>query len=201
MRGVVEGYEPYRSGMFWIITEDGTEYFSHKRFIASKSNGKKYLYNGNHATFDIMSEDERNHDTAINVMLDPVEDPDAELRKQRREEHARNVALSEIRKEKTRMKQLEERVRYYQKLEMKVKYEMYVIQTHEDGDWTFATRNGKLIAFNDAYRAIDYTKEHRGPGKQIRAIKAKVVKTKDGWLVTSLSTKVKGRWLINAEQE
>ena len=180
MRGTITGYKPTLSGMFWINGDDGTVYFSHSYNTVDRSNRKHYLYNGNRATFDVIDEG-KEHLTAINVLLDEVEDPDAEVKRQRRLEEAERRRLNEEKKAKAYVRNLEAQVRHYQKLEYESKYIKYVIQTHgEDRGWENYKPDGMLVVFSDVYKAHEYIRNNKQDGKQMRAKKAKVFKTSKG---------------------
>ena len=182
MRGTITGYKPTLSGMFWINGDDGTVYFSHSYNTVDRSNRKHYLYNGNRATFDVIDEG-KDHLTAINVLLDEVEDPDAEVKRQRRLEEAERRRLNEEKKAKAYVRNLEAQVRHYQKLEYESKYIRYVVQTHGDNGWETCYTNGKPVYSSDVYRAQEYVREHKQPGEQMRVKKAKVVRTSSGYQV------------------
>ena len=180
MRGTVTGLKQSLSGMFWINGDDGNVYFSHVMNTKDRSNKKHYLYNGNRATFDVIDEG-KDHLTAINVLLDEVEDPDAEVKRQRRLEEAERRRLNEEKKAKAYVRNLEEQVRHYQKLEFKSKYIKYVIQIHsEDRGWENYKPEGMLVMFSDVYKARDYIENNKRDGKQMRVKKAKVFKTSNG---------------------
>lgn len=182
MTGTVEGYKPSLSGIFWIRSEDGEVYFSHRYHTKERSNCKRYLYNGNHATFSVVDEG-GDHLKAVDVWFDEIDDPDAELKRERRIEDRRRQQENELRKEEARVRRLEEQVKYYQKIEFESKWLKYVIQYHDGVEWKNYYSGGKLVVFSDVYKAQDYVKREKPEGVQMRAKKCKVVKTRTGYQV------------------
>lgn len=185
MTGVIEGLKLSLSGMFFIKGDDGITYFSHRCHAQDKHNQKKYLYNGNRATFDIQ-DDGKEHLTAVNVWFDEVEDPRAEEKRQIRIEDERRRAENERKREENYVKRLEEQVRYYRNKEFESKYIRYIVQTHSNGEWIPYKPNGRMILFPDGYTAIDWIRDNKQSGVQLRAKRAKVVKTDKGVIVRPL---------------
>lgn len=185
MRGTVTNLHRSLSGMFFIEGDDVTMYFSHVHNARDKKNTKRYLYNGNKAEFSVIDEG-GNHLTATDVFFDEVADPDAERKREIRIAEAENRRINEEKKKEAYVRNLEEQVRFYQNMDME-RREKYVIQHHTDEGWENFTYCGKLIIFNDPYKAKEFITVHKQDGIQMRARKARVSVIKGKTIVREIS--------------
>ena len=183
MRGYVTNLKRSLSGMFFIQGEDGEKYFSHVNYTRDRKNTKKYLYNGNHASFSVEDKGEE-HRVAVDVFFDEVEDPNAELKRERRIEEARRREENKRRKEQNYVRNLEEKIRHYEKLAFESRYQRYVVETFVNGKWVpYTTSDGKsikVVFFSDVTKAQDFVRNHKTEQTRLRIKKAKVVATKRG---------------------
>ena len=182
MRGVISGLKRSLSGMFFIEGEYGTTYFSHVRNLEDRKQAKKYLYNGNSASFSVV-DDGKAHLTAVHVVLDEIDDPLKEEKRERRIEDARRAEEKRRKKEANYVKSLEEKVRYFEKMDLRAKYERYVVQEYKDGVWKDLYISGQPVLFNNAFDAVEYVRKNKGNGTQMRTKKALVFNTRDGLVI------------------
>lgn len=135
MRGTIKGSKPYARTYFFIHGEDGTDYFTNCHFVQGKKIWR-YCWDGNGVTFEVAPVyAEGKKPTAINVVPDPVIDPNWGLKAARRRkakaEHERNLVKKQ---EKARINAIREadleRLR-----EVKRKYLWYVVEWRDGGEW------------------------------------------------------------------
>ena len=182
-RGYVTNLKRALSGMFFIQGDDGEVYFSHVNYTRDRKNTKKYLYNGNYASFSVVDKGEE-HRVAVDVVFDEVEDPNTELKRERRIEEARRQEENRKRKEQNYIKSIEEKIRHNEKTAFEARYQKYMIEIFESGEWVpYTVSDGedtKFVFFSEASKARDYVREHTSKEARMRIKKAKVVATKRG---------------------
>ncbi len=154
MRGVINHSKKSSGSYFFIMGEDGVEYFTNYKFMVNDKQYDRYCYVGNKCTFDpAPPPDEGKAPTAVNVVLDEVLDPNYEkkklLKKQEKERAALNAERKRLYKEQCEIAHRN----HVAKMEFLANHTKYVIQYHEHHDWLNLMQDGKPFIYDTAEEA------------------------------------------------
>ena len=99
MRGTITGVKKYASPIFFIMGDDGVEYFCGPKHLVNKHWYEKFVWNGNTAEFDIEPTAEGyTRPEAVNVV------PEFQTEPGREERRAKFLEQKRISEEKARLR-------------------------------------------------------------------------------------------------
>ena len=159
MTGIVVYCKKYHGGDFFILGEDGIEYFGHRKLLENEKQYDHFCWEGNRCSFTPEAHMEgQKRPRALNIIMDQTPDPKRADRAERRAEQKRIAEENAKRKaEKKRINAIkqadEERFRAYMGDHLK-----YTVQIFDKPDWIDYTPDGIRTLFSTSREAREKVK-------------------------------------------
>lgn len=196
MRGEITHSKKYKGTYFFITGADGNNYFSCSQLLVDEKQYDKYVWVGNHCSFDAEpAKEEGKSPTAVNVVMDEVLDPDRFRKNALRQEAAENRRLNLARKAKSKKKEDLLNAESVRRRIFEMEHLGYAVQRRFEEEWCNISHDGEIVFFRDLKEAKAKRDEYKKliPGEPFRVVKA--------WNVDGLVTMVEKRVKEKEETE